>query len=615
MAETAQRRLAAIMFTDMVGYSALTQKNEALALELLEDHHKLLRPIFPAYGGKEIKTIGDAFLVEFGSALEATRCAIEVQKTLVQHNAVAAPKKRIQIRIGIHIGDVVHKGNDVLGDGVNIASRIEPLAKAGGICVSEDVARQIRNKIEEPVVQIGTNELKNIELSVEVYQIVLPWVEIKGAFAGSVSPAPAVIYPLWRRAIPWGLAALMAVVVAVALWNPLRGIPTGEKPVTQLVGVPSEFDEDEIGILIAEIPGDTNRRQQNAYADAILRVIANTPDLDNRVRVSFLEQPLPRNPERQHEAALSIGRNLRATLVIRPIPTEGAHSPWVTIVDQPEFADQETPLGKITQGQLSELEEMPLPQNIMLLARCALALSYYGRIDYQKAVDQLTQILAIPELPAGAPERSHLNLLLGNSYTFLQSADPAFILPLAIAAYEKALHGWNQDRFPTEWAKTMHNLGNAYGGLPGPDRVANLREAIRSYDLALEVRTRERYPLDWAMTMNNRGATYVELPGPDRSADLREAIRSYDLALEVYTRENYPTDWAMATSNRGEAFLELSSPDQVANLQEAIRNFEEAIAVWEVHGIYGISDHADEDARRNLSRARRELAELTTGTP
>ena len=156
MAETAHRRLAAIMFTDMVGYSALTQKNEALALELLEVHHKLLRRIFPAYGGKEIKTIGDAFLVEFSSALEATRCAIEVQKTLVQHNAVAPPKKRIQIRIGIHIGDVVHEDNDVLGDGVNIASRIEPLAHSGGICVSEDVVRQIRNKVEEPEVWIGS---------------------------------------------------------------------------------------------------------------------------------------------------------------------------------------------------------------------------------------------------------------------------------------------------------------------------------------------------------------------------------------------------------------------------------------------------------------------------
>ena len=143
MADTAERTLAAIMFTDMVGYSSLTQKDESLALELLEAHHALLRPFFPKYGGKEIKTIGDAFLVKFASALEAARCAIEMQRTLVMYNATATPQKRIQIRIGIHVGDVIHQNEDVFGDAVNIASRIEPLARAGGVCVSEDVARQI----------------------------------------------------------------------------------------------------------------------------------------------------------------------------------------------------------------------------------------------------------------------------------------------------------------------------------------------------------------------------------------------------------------------------------------------------------------------------------------
>lgn len=177
MAETGGRTLAAIMFTDMVGYSALTQKNEPLALELLEAHRKLLRPVFPNYGGKEIKTIGDAFMVEFRSALEAARCAIELQRTLLAHNDSAPPEKQIQIRIGIHVGDVVHRGKDVFGDAVNIASRVEPIAQAGGICVSEDVARQVQNKIEEPLRRMGKGNLKNIQLPVEVYEIVLPWRE------------------------------------------------------------------------------------------------------------------------------------------------------------------------------------------------------------------------------------------------------------------------------------------------------------------------------------------------------------------------------------------------------------------------------------------------------
>src|SRR5262245_29924942 len=144
-AETEQRKLAAIMFTDMVGYSALSQRDDKLALELLEEHRRLLREIFPRFHGTEIKTIGDGFLVEFHSALEAAQCAIEIQRRMAKRNADAPAERQIQVRIGIHIGDVVHRGGDVFGDGVNIASRIEALAGAGGICVSMDVERQIRS--------------------------------------------------------------------------------------------------------------------------------------------------------------------------------------------------------------------------------------------------------------------------------------------------------------------------------------------------------------------------------------------------------------------------------------------------------------------------------------
>src|SRR6266567_9538917 len=121
---TQDRKLAAIMFTDMVGYTALSQHNEALALELLEEHRRILRSIFPRFNGREVKTIGDAFLVEFQSALEAAQCAIEIQRTLAKRNHDVPGERRIEIRIGIHIGDVVQRADrDVLGDGVNIASR------------------------------------------------------------------------------------------------------------------------------------------------------------------------------------------------------------------------------------------------------------------------------------------------------------------------------------------------------------------------------------------------------------------------------------------------------------------------------------------------------------
>src|SRR2546421_7910955 len=127
MSDDEVRKLAAIMFTDMVGYSALSQRDSKLALELLQEHREILREIFPRFHGSEIKTIGDAFLVEFNSALEAAQCAIEIQRTLAHRDHDVTAERRIELKIGIHIGDVVHRGGDVYGDGVNIASRIEQL--------------------------------------------------------------------------------------------------------------------------------------------------------------------------------------------------------------------------------------------------------------------------------------------------------------------------------------------------------------------------------------------------------------------------------------------------------------------------------------------------------
>src|SRR5512133_561872 len=174
-ASSEQRNLAAIMFSELVGYSALAQHDDRLALELLEEHRRLLREIFPRFNGTEIKTIGDAFLVEFGSALEAAQCAIEIQRTLAKRNHDVTSDRRIELKIGIHIGDVIHRDGDVYGDGVNIASRIEQLAGAGGICVSMDVERQIRNAVETRFEKLAPTELKNISVPMDLFRIVLPW--------------------------------------------------------------------------------------------------------------------------------------------------------------------------------------------------------------------------------------------------------------------------------------------------------------------------------------------------------------------------------------------------------------------------------------------------------
>src|SRR5215472_12196902 len=205
-----QRKLAAIMFTDMAGYSALSQRDDKLALELLEEHRQLLREIFPRFHGTEIKTIGDAFLVEFNSALEAAQCAIEIQRALAKRNADVPPDRRIEVKIGIHIGDVVHRDGDVYGDGVNVASRIEPLAGAGGICVSMDVERQIRNAVETRFEKLAPTELRNISVPMDLFRIVLPW-EQKSEVTGQKSEVRKSIPGVRKSALVGTLVLLLVI--------------------------------------------------------------------------------------------------------------------------------------------------------------------------------------------------------------------------------------------------------------------------------------------------------------------------------------------------------------------------------------------------------------------
>lgn len=216
-ADIEHRKLAAIMFTDMVGYSALSQRDDKLALELLEEHRQLLREIFPRFNGTEIKTIGDAFLIEFSSALEAAQCAIEIQRTLAKRNHDVMAERRIELKIGIHIGDVVHRGGDVYGDGVNIASRIEALAGAGGICVSMDVERQIRNALEARFEKLAPIELKNISVPMDLFRIVLPW-ERKSEVRGQKSEVrKRAVLPTTRRfALIGGFVLLL--IIGVGWW-------------------------------------------------------------------------------------------------------------------------------------------------------------------------------------------------------------------------------------------------------------------------------------------------------------------------------------------------------------------------------------------------------------
>jgi len=168
------RRLAAILFTDMVGFTTAAHRHEARALELLQEQERIVRPIVRAHGGNEVKSTGDGSLVELPSALQAVECAIEIQRRLHDRNA-ATDAPPIHLRIGVHVGDVESRDADIFGDAVNIAARVLSVAEPDGIALTEQVAHHLENKLELPVENLGLRGLKGVDRPIPVYRVVLPW--------------------------------------------------------------------------------------------------------------------------------------------------------------------------------------------------------------------------------------------------------------------------------------------------------------------------------------------------------------------------------------------------------------------------------------------------------
>ena len=163
------------MFTDLVGYTSLTQLDESRTLEFLSRHNQQMRGFIAKFHGKEVKTIGDSFLIEFDDVLEACKCAVEIQKFFHESNSSIPDPWKTKLRIGVHLGDVIHREGDVFGDTVNIASRIQPLADPEGICISGQAFDQIRNRFGLPIVALEHTELKNVKMPITIYKILLTW--------------------------------------------------------------------------------------------------------------------------------------------------------------------------------------------------------------------------------------------------------------------------------------------------------------------------------------------------------------------------------------------------------------------------------------------------------
>lgn len=197
-------------------------ENEEATLRLLDEHNDLILPIVKKNGGEVLKFIGDALLASYESAVDAVRAGTEIQSVLAKRNETVPEDRKIMVRIGIHIGDVVLRENDIFGDGVNVASRIEPLAEPGGICISQAVYDMVKGRPEIKAISLGMKELKNIKDSVHIYKVLLEAEEGRGDAREAESfrekkhkePAPK----KERRGMAWKFVAFIIVGIAIGLY-------------------------------------------------------------------------------------------------------------------------------------------------------------------------------------------------------------------------------------------------------------------------------------------------------------------------------------------------------------------------------------------------------------
>ena len=225
------------MFTDVVGFTALTERDEAAAIRVREQHRELVHTLVHQFDGEVVDATGDESFSIFPSALRAVDCALALQGALRSY-------PDLRLRIGIHLGDVIRRNGEVVGEGVNVASRVRPLAEPGGICVSEPVYQMVRSRSHISVHPLGPQSLRNVSEPVPVYAL-------SSGAAGEPLPRA------WRRSLPW-IAGLLSAILVAAIVVMVNRVPIGvwlalntprflSNPIEQRIG----FAETSDGVRIA----------------------------------------------------------------------------------------------------------------------------------------------------------------------------------------------------------------------------------------------------------------------------------------------------------------------------------------------------------------------------
>jgi adenylate cyclase len=266
----------AILVADIVGYSRLAGVDEDRTLSRLRGlRSDLIGPAIDAHHGRVVKRTGDGSLIEFRSVVDAVRCAIEVQNGMIERNSGLPPERRIEFRVGIHLGDVVEESDgDLMGDGVNIAARLEGIAAPGSICLSEDAYRQVSGRLDTEVTDLGPTQLKNIERPIRVFSVQV------GAPAQAKPAAEATPAPKKRSRFPLlGAAIVMLIAIATGAWSLLsanRTATVATKPTPEVARLSI------VVLPFANLSGDP---AQDYLADALTDQLTTTV---SRLRDSFV---------------------------------------------------------------------------------------------------------------------------------------------------------------------------------------------------------------------------------------------------------------------------------------------------------------------------------------
>jgi adenylate cyclase len=287
MKQPVERRLAAILAADVAGYSRLMGVDEEDTLESLKAHRRqLIDPKIREHRGRIVKTTGDGMLTDFPSVVDAIRCAVEVQRAMIDRNTEVAKDRRITFRIGVNLGDLIIDGDDIYGDGVNIAARLEALAEPGGICISRVVRDQIRDKLPYPFDDMGEQSVKNIARPVRAYAMSAAEAALTSLVASAAQPSSA------RRNVRLPVIAAGAVAViglGIAVWWAWPQVTTRAAAVpavsTQIAPAVPSSPVPRHSIVVLPFANLSNDPDQEYFADAITDDL--TTDL-SRISNSFM---------------------------------------------------------------------------------------------------------------------------------------------------------------------------------------------------------------------------------------------------------------------------------------------------------------------------------------